>query len=180
MKNSDRVNSQRSSYKPLFYLLFILFTLPPRFAGKYVKKVIEINTLGEQGYLDNRAIADYLYQEEHLQPDDQVFVTTHVHDYLNKFLYKNVIFPQKEIVVANPSNTYDYSAFRQGIKNGEVGYVIASLSEGHVDTVAQKMQIKFDFIKTDFSSYVPIKQSGDYVIFKHQLHEKKNPNQNFY
>lgn len=157
-----------STYKPLFYLLLVLFTLPPRFAGKYIKKAIEINNLGVQGYQDNRAVADYLYQEEQLQPNDQVFVTTHVHDYLNKFLYKNAVFPQKEIVVANPADTYDYSAFRQGVQNGEVGYVIASLSERHVTTVAQKMQVNFDFIETDFSSYVPIKQLGDYVIFKHQ------------
>ena len=176
-KQQRLMGNRINNYKPLFYLLFVLFTLPPRFAGKYVKKAIEINKLGEQGYLDNRAIADYLYQEEQLQPNDQVFITTHVHDYLNKFLYKNAIFPQKEIVVANPPDTYDYSAFAQGVKSGKVDYVIASISEGHVDTVAQKLQIDFDFIGTDFSPYVPIKQLGDYIIFKHQksLHAKKEP-----
>ena len=162
-----------TSYKPLFYLLLVTFTLPPRFAGKYLKKVIEVKELGEQGYLSNLAVADYLYKEEHLQPDDEVFVTTHVQDYLNKFLYKNVIFPQKEIVSANPPNTYDYSSFEKGLEEGTVGYVVASISEGHVDTVASEVKIRFNFIGSDFSPYTPIKRLGDYVVFKHksQVHQ---------
>lgn len=155
-------------YQPLFYLILVVFTLLPRFAGKFQKKFVKINDVGRSGYLDDRAVAHYLYEKEHLQPDDQVFITTHVHDYLNKFLYKNAIFPQKEIVVANPPGTYDYSAFRRGVQDGTVGYVIASLPEGHVDTVASDMRIRFDFIGTDFSPYVPIKQMGDYLIFRHQ------------
>lgn len=159
---------QAWAYAPLFYLLLVSFTLPPRFAGKYVKKVVEVNELGEQGYKANQEVANFLYREKHLSPDEQVFVTTHVHDYLNKFLYRNVIFPQKEIVVANPAGVYDYSSFARGVETGRVAYVIASLSEGHVDTTGQRPGVKFSFIRTDFSSYVPIKQLGDYVVFEHQ------------
>ena len=155
-------------YQPLFYLILIAFTLPPRFAGKFHKKVVKINNVGQSGYLDDQAVAHYMYEELHLQPDDQVFITTHVHNYLNKFLYKNAIFPQKEIVVANPPNTYDYSAFYRGVQDGTVDYVIASLSERHVDTVGQDIKIRFDFIGTDFSSYIPVKQMGDYLIFRHK------------
>ena len=157
-----------TAYAPLFYLLLVIFTLPPRFAGKYVKKVAEANELGKQGYEANRAVAEFLYQEERLLPTEQVFVTTHVHDYLNKFLYRNVIFPQKEIVLANPPNAYDYSAFYRGVQDGTVDYVIASLPERHVDTVGQDVKVRFDFIGTDFSSYTPIKQVGDYLIFRHE------------
>ena len=155
------------SYRPLFYLLLVAFTLPPRFAGKYMKKVLEVEVLGEQGYIDNQIIADYLYKEEELEPNDQVLVTTHVQDYLNKFLYKNVVFPQKEIVKANPPDVYDYSSFEEGVRQGTVGYIVASLSEGHVDTVAQPAKIKYDFIGVNFSPYTPIKRLGDYIIFKH-------------
>lgn len=153
---------------PLFYLLLVAFTLPPRFAGKYVRKVVVVHELGQQGYLANRAVADFLYREEHLLPDEQVFVTTHVHDYLNKFFYRNVVFPQKEIVAANPPHSYDYISFTHATETGQVAYVIASLSEGHVDTVGQRHSINFSFIETDFSAYVPIKQLGDYVVFEHQ------------
>ena len=156
-----------TSYRPLFYLILIVFTLPPRFAGKYMRKVLEVDELGEQGYFDNQAIANYLYEEENLQPNDEVLVTTHVQDYLNKFLYRNVIFPQKEIVKANPPNVYDYSSFVQGVEQGTVGYIVASLSEGHVDTTAQQIKIKYGLVGVDFSPYTPIKQLGDYVVFKH-------------
>ena len=166
---SDPARKKLSAhYQPLFLLVFVLFTLPPRFAGKFAKKVVEINHEGEQEYLSNQAIARYLYETEQLQPDDQVFVTTHVEDYLNKFLYRNVIFPHKEIVVANPPGAYDYSAFKQGLENGEVDYVIADLRKGHVDTVGQTVRIDYRFVGADFSPYVPIKQMGHYLIFKHQ------------
>ena len=167
-QNGRLVRSQWvSSYKPLFYLLLIAFTLPPRFAGKYLRKVVEANDIREQGYNDNRAVADYLYQEERLQPTDQVLVTTHVQDYLNKFLYRNVVFPQKEIVKANPPDVYDYSTFQQEVQRGTVGYVVASLSEGHVDTTAS-ITINYQLAGADFSSYTPIKRLGDYVVFKHR------------
>ena len=160
-------SSWASSYKPLFYLLLIVFTLPPRFAGKYLRKVVEANDVKEQGYNDNRAVANYLYQEELLQSTDQVLATTHVQDYLNKFLYRNVIFPQKEIVKANPPGVYDYTTFQQDVQRGTVGYVVASLSEGHVDTTAS-LTINYKLAGANFSPYIPIKRLGDYVIFKHK------------
>ena len=156
------------SYKPLFYLLLVIFTLPPRFAGKFQKKVVEAHNVGEQGYVQQQAVANYLYEEEKMQPDDQVLITTHVQDYLNKFLYKNVIFPQKEIVKANPPDIYDYSLFKQGLQDGTVKYVVASLSEGHVDTTTQQLKIKYNLVEADFSPYVSLTRLGDYVIFKHQ------------
>lgn len=159
---------QAWAYAPLFYLLLVGFTLPPRFAGKYLKKVVEVNELGEQGYQANQKVANFLYREKHLSPDEQVFVTTHVHDYLNKFLYRNVVFPQKEIVLASPAGFYDYSSFARGVETGRVAYIIASVSEGHVDTNGQRLKVKFSFIGTNFSPYVPIKQLGDYVVFEHQ------------
>ncbi len=159
---------RKSSYKPVFYLILVVFTLIPRFAGKYQKKFVEINNVGQSGYSNHRAVARFLQQEKQLLPEDQVFITTHVHDYLNKFLYRHVVFPQKEIVVANPPNTYDYSSFYRGVQNGTVGYVIASLPEGHVSTVGQTIRVKFDFINTDFSAYVPIKRIDDYIIFEHK------------
>ena len=167
-----------SSYKPLFYLLLVIFTLPPRFAGKFQKKVVEVYQVGEKGYTEELAVVDYLYKEGHLQSSDQVLVTTHVQDYLNKFLYKNVIFPQKEIVKANPPGVYDYSLFKQGLRQGTVKYIVASLSEGHVDTLAQDMAISYDLVDADFSSYKPVTQLGDYVIFEHQnrISTASNPN----
>jgi hypothetical protein len=163
----DQTRDPRT-YVPLFYLILVIFTLPPRFGGKYLKKVIEVNDLGRSGYVANQAVSDFLYREKRLQPNEQVLVTTHVHDYLNKFLYRNVIFPQKEIVLANPPYTYDYRKFFRAMEQGQVRYVVASLNEGHVDTTQRRPTIKFDFIGADFSPYVPIRQIGDYVIFEHQ------------
>ncbi len=157
------------NYVPLFYLILVVFTLPPRFGGKYLRKVVEAHDLGRSGYGANQAVSDFLYHEKHLQPNEQVLVTTHVHDYLNKFLYRNVIFPQKEIVLANPPQTYDYRSFLQAAEKGQVRYIIASLNEGHVDTTQQHQTIRFDFLGADFSSYVPIKRLGNYVVFEYQL-----------
>ncbi len=165
---SGRTSAQTWVYVPFFYLLLVGFTLPPRLAGKYVKKIVEVNALGERGYQANQEIVDFLYQEKHLAPTEQVFVTTHVHDYLNKLLYRNVIFPQKEIVIANPPGVYDYSSFFQDVETGQVAYIIANLSEGHVDTTGQRLTIRFSFIGTDFSPYIAIKKFGDYVVFEHQ------------
>ncbi len=164
-------NEHRKSlgYAPLFYLILVIFTLPPRFGGKYLKKVVQANDLDRSGYEANQAVRDYLYCGQHLQFDEEVFVTTHVQDYLNKFLYRNVIFPQKEIVLANPPHTYNYGSFFQAVEDGQVRYVIACLSEGHVDTLQQPQTIKFDFLGANFSSYVPIEQLGDYVVFEHQV-----------
>lgn len=161
-------NKGAPSCAPLFYLILVIFTLPPRFGGKFVKKVVEANDIGKSGYVANQAVSDFLYQEKDLQPSEQVFVTTHVHDYLNKFLYRNVIFPQKEIVMANPLQAYDYRSFWQATDEGQVRYIIASLSEGHVDTTQSHQMVKFNFLGADFSSYVPIKQLGDFVVFEHQ------------
>ena len=163
---SDNQTIARKSYKPLVYLLLVIFTLPPRLAGKYVKKVGQMAHTGQQLYEDNHAIAEYLYQEESITAEDQVLVTTHVQDYLNKFLYRNVIFPQKEIVVTNPLGTYDYSAFRKGIQDGSVEYVIASVAEDHVDIINSKVVIDFSFIGTDFSGFSAIEEVNGYVIFK--------------
>ena len=166
--SDDPTITTGKSYKPLVYLLLVIFTLPPRLAGKYVKKVGQMAYTGQQLYEDNHAVAEYLYQEESITAEDQVLVTTHVQDYLNKFLYRNVIFPQKEIVVANPPGTYDYSAFKEGIQDGSVGYVIASIAENHVDTVAAQLVIDFHFIDTDFSNFIPIKAMRGYVIFRNE------------
>ena len=170
---SGQITSPGKHYKPLLYLLLVIFTLPPRLAGKYVKKVAQMAHAGQQLYNNNCEIAEYLYQEEGISAEDQVLVTTHVQDYLNKFLYRNVIFPQKEIVIANPPGTYDYSAFRQGIQDGSVGYVIASIAENHVDTVEAQPVIDFHFIDADFSNFIPIKAMHGYVIFRNE-HLKGN------
>ena len=164
----DQNTSPGKYYKPLLYLLLVVFTLPPRLAGKYVKKVAQMAHSGQQLYDDNYAIAEYLYQEEDITAEDEVLVTTHVQDYLNKFLYRNVIFPQKEIVVANPPDTYNYAAFQEGIQDGSVGYVVASIAEQHVDTVNNQPVIAFPFLGTDFSSFIPIKKMYGYIIFRNE------------
>ena len=156
------------NYKPLLLLLFVLFTLPPRLAGKIVKKVVDVKNAGQHEYLSSQAVARFLYEDEGLKPDEQVFVITHVEDYLNKFLFRNAIFPQKEIVIANPPNAYDYTAFRRGLENGEVGYVIADTRKDHIDTLNRQARIKYQFIEGDFSRFVPLKEIDHYLIFKHK------------
>jgi hypothetical protein len=163
----NRPSVRTYRHTALFYLILVAFTLPPRFLGKFEKKYRQVNNVGKQNYEANQKVAHYLYEEVNLEPQEQVFVTTHVHDYLNKLLYRNVIFPQKEIVIANPPGVYDYSLFGQGVREGTVAYVVASVPEGHVDLTEDKPKISFDFIGTDFSAYVPIKQIGNYLIFKH-------------
>ena len=156
------------NYRPLFLLVFVLFTLPPRLAGKVVKKVIDVENAGQYEYLSSQAVARFLYEDEALKPNEQVFVTTHVEDYLNKFLYRNAIFPQKEIVIANPPDAYNYSAFRRGLENGEVGYVIADVRKNHVDTLNRQARIRYNFLGNSFFQYVPIKEIEHYLIFKHK------------
>ena len=160
--------NQSLSYKPLFVLLFVLFTLPPRLAGKIVKKAIDIENAGQHEYLSSEAVARFLYDDEALKPNEQVFVTTHVEDYLNKFLYRNAIFPQKEIVIANPADSYDYTAFKRGLENGEVGYVIADIRQNQIDTLNRQARIKYNFLGNSFFQYVPIKEIEHYLIFKHK------------
>ena len=157
------------NYKPLLLLLFVLFTLPPRLAGKIVKKVVEVHNAGLHEYMSSQAVAQFLYEDEGLKPHEQVFVLTHVEDYLNKFLFRNVIFPQKEIVMANSPDVYDYTCFRQGLDQGQVSYVVADTRQSHLDTTAQQTRVKYDFIGGDFSLYVPIKTIDHYLIFKHRV-----------
>lgn len=158
------------NFKMLFYLMLVVMLLLPRFAGKVDTEVIKAqpHILGFEGYQENKAIADYLYEEEKIRPEDQVFITTHVHDYLNKFLYRNAIFPQKEIVYRNPAGVYHYDQFIKGLQNGEVQYVVASIGEGDVIEVDGKMVIHEDFLSADYSNYTPIKEINGYVIFKNK------------
>ncbi|MDF9795311.1 hypothetical protein OKW21_000574 [Catalinimonas alkaloidigena] len=156
------------NFKILFYLILVGMTLLPRLAGKVDTELIKAqpHILGKAGYQSNKAIADFMYEEEKIQPEDQVFITTHVHDYLNKFLYRNAIFPQKEIVYRNPEGVYDYNKFKQGLQNGDVKYIIASVAEGNIVTEGGEQVISEDFLSADYSDYKPIKELNGYVIFK--------------
>lgn len=156
------------NFKVLFYLVLVGMTLLPRLAGKIDTEIIKAqpHILGSKGYQKNKAIADYMYNEANIKPGEQVFITTHVHDYLNKFLYRNAIFPQKEIVYRNPEGVYDYSEFRQGLQNGDVKYIIASIAEGNIVTEDGEKVISEDFLSADYSDYESIKEINGYVIFK--------------
>ncbi|WKN32166.1 hypothetical protein PZB74_02205 [Porifericola rhodea] len=157
------------NFKILFYFVLVVMTLLPRFVGKIDTKVIKAQqfVLGEEGYQKNKEIADYLYNTEKLMPEDKVFITTHVHDYLNKFLYKNTIFPQKEIVYRNPEGVYNYETYFEGLQDGGVKYIIASIKENNVMDIDGKAAINEDFLNADYSNYTAIKEMNGYVIFKH-------------
>lgn len=159
-----------ANFKILFYLVLVVMTLLPRFAGKIDTKIVKAKShgyiLGIEGYMDNKAIADFLYEEERIQPDDQVYITTHVEDYLNKFLYRNAVFPQKEIVFRNPEGVYNYDEFHEGLRNGDVTYIIASRARNKVIEENGTMAIKEHFLNGDYSNYEAIKEMKGYVIFK--------------
>ncbi|MEK6479035.1 hypothetical protein WJR50_15920 [Catalinimonas sp. 4WD22] len=156
------------NFKILFYLVLVGMTLLPRLAGKVDTEIIKAqpHILGSEGYQKNKAIADYMYNEQNIKPGEQVFITTHVHDYLNKFMYRNAIFPQKEIVYRNPEEVFDYSEFKEDLQNGDVKYIIASVAEGNIVTENSEIVISEDFLSADYSNYAPIKEMNGYVIFK--------------
>ena len=116
-----------------------------------------------QTYLENQEVVKFL-EKEGLAPDDLVFTTTHRYDFLNKFLFKNSAFPQKEIVVANPPNAFEYSALHQAVQRGKLKYFIMRKDGKYVEPGVGE-----HFKGIDFSNFHHIKDLYGYSIYKNPV-----------
>lgn len=148
-----------SNHYPVLLLLSFIFTIGLRtifLLHTYPK----FSSITYQTYLANQKVVDFL-KEEGLESDDLVFTTTHRYDFLNKLLFKNSAFPQKEIVVANPSDVFDYTAFYETVRSGKLKFFIMRKDGSYEDPGVDE-----NFLGVDFSSFQLVGELQGYSIYK--------------
>ncbi|WPP48043.1 hypothetical protein [Catalinimonas niigatensis] len=150
---------------PLLLLLTFIFTLGLRTLF-LVHTYPKFSFITYQTYLANQEVANFL-KEDGLAADDLVFTTTHRYDFLNKLLFRNCAFPQKEIVVVNPSGVFDYAAFYETIQSGKLKYFIM-----RQDGLYEEPGVDENFLGVDFSSFQLVGVLQGYSIYKNPRSSK--------
>lgn len=146
-------------YLPVVGLLLVTFTVGIRTLF-LLNEFPKFSSITYESYLQNLEIKEYL-EDNGLHSGDLVFTTTHRYDFLNKILYENSAFPQKEIVLVNPEDTFDYTDFRKSVANGKVKFFIERKDGSYEDP-----GISEQFLGVDFHSFIPIKEMHGYSIYK--------------
>jgi len=142
----SQVETERFKIPFVIVVLFLMFsrTFNIVWEKNYVYDYTEYNK--------SEKVAMYMNKEVRLGNNDLVFCDKH--NWMDNFLYKNTIFPHKEIATTCYLNqAFDYSHANEIIISGKVKYVI---SKGDV-------QEKFLFF--NFKNYKLLKKIEDYNIY---------------
>ncbi len=158
-RNSIQQIPKLQKHYPILLLLGFIFTLGLRTLF-LLKTYPKFKSIDYGTYLADQEVVKFL-KEDGLEGDDLVFTTTHRYDFLNKLMFRNSAFPQKEIVVVNPSGAFDYAAFHEAVQNGTLKYFIMREDGSYEDP-----GVDATFLGVDFGSFQHIKDLQGYSIFK--------------
>ncbi len=167
-------NLGSSQYKYLIMLIFVYLTIFKTF--RLADWITESPEADKIAYFQQKEIYNFIENlPDKIKNNEYIFISTHLEDFLNKFFYKNVLSPNKELVVqCYPYKVFDYSYFKKNANSGLIKYIIGPKQDMnsyflgvHQEYFKDNDSISVNYLGIPLNNFRVEKVFDNYILLKY-------------